>query len=237
MALTSRCGPRRRAEPTGSTCGKAALLHGADLKVRASARPAHTHRARPLARRRAARPHPVSPAALLARQAATRDGITLDGTAPHRAHRHAPRSPSLRSAPPRSTAPTRGGTTRDGSRRTADLALALIGAPVRLLVGRRTRSRAPAAQAALDTRSFVRDQTECCAVSSAHVSRHEPRPCPCGVGRSPTPASASHVELYWYHPYTNCICERTYGISNSGLELSSKESNSLQKGVTPLKRE
>ena len=57
----------------------------------------------------------VSPAALLARQGATRDGILLDGTAPHRAHWHAPRSPARRSAPPRSMAPTRGGIKRDGS--------------------------------------------------------------------------------------------------------------------------
>ena len=53
-------------------------------------------------------------------------------------------------------------------------------------------------------------------------------------------ASAMNRESRVLVPFFSlCIsyCERAYGISNSGLELSSKESNSLQKGVTPLKRE
>ena len=47
----------------------------------------------------------LSPAARLARQGATNDGISLDGTAPHHVYRHASWSPAPRSAPPRSLAP------------------------------------------------------------------------------------------------------------------------------------
>ena len=101
-------GPRRRAEPTESTCGEAANLHG-ESPLGAHARLPIMHALRPIAlvAARAASPHP----ALTHRRpphSAGRylcNGITLDGTAPHRAHRHAPRASASRASSPRSMAP------------------------------------------------------------------------------------------------------------------------------------
>ena len=112
MALTPSCGPRRRAGPTGSTCGEAALPHGESLKVRAHALPSHTLCARSLALRRAASPHP----------ALTRRPPRSAGHYPRR--HHARRHRSALCSPARTTlisatlsAATLNGTTRDGTTR------------------------------------------------------------------------------------------------------------------------
>ena len=108
LALTPRCTARaggrsqlNRPAARPRFCTAKALL------VRTHAFPSCTLCARSLSLRRAASPHP----ALTHRRpphSAGRylcNGITLDGTAPHRAHRHAPRASASRASSPRSMAP------------------------------------------------------------------------------------------------------------------------------------
>ena len=83
MALiTPSCVLCRKAEPTGLTCGEAAHLHES-LKVCARTR---SNLARSVSDRSRCGALPartlLSPAALVARQGTTHNGITLDGTAP-----------------------------------------------------------------------------------------------------------------------------------------------------------
>jgi hypothetical protein len=149
----------------------------------------------------------VSPAALLARQGATRDGILLDGTAPHRAHGH------MQHAHRRYAQYCHA--RRHHARR--HYARRLLGRAVDLCAGSHrpchseaagrqadSRSRAPDAPRPPWTRGrlFVTEPRALCR-EQGHVSRHEPRPCHCGVWPMCAASSPRH-----------CLCDSLASLRN-----------------------
>ena len=149
MALTSRCGLRRRAGPTGSTCGEAAFLHGKGPEVRAHIHPVRTFCARLLALRRVARPQlalmrrPPPLGRVLptttSRSTASLRFLLTDMQRAHRRHiqhRHARRHHARRHHVRRLLC------------RAVDLRWRSSASPVRLLVGRREADSQPCAPAA-----------------------------------------------------------------------------------------
>ena len=180
--------PRRRAEPTGSTYGQAALRFGRDAMVRAQFLSSCTLCARFLSCAALCQPAPCShpPPTSLGRALPT---TASHSTAPlrfklngmHNAHRrcahhlHAKRHHVF-------------GTTRDGS--TID-AFGPVGCACELPGGSRELAcvRLPL-HAAPDMCTRVHRRIGCCVESSADVSRREPCPCPCPYGLWPPRASA-----------------------------------------------
>ena len=134
MALTPRCGPPRRAGPTGSTCGKAALLHGKGFEVSAYAIPACTLCAQPPALRRrqpvaCSHPPPSSHGSAKATAPRSTAPLRIVLTGMHHAHRrHAHHRHAQRHNVRRYHAPQLRG-------HAVDLRWLSSAAPVRLLVG------------------------------------------------------------------------------------------------------
>ena len=164
-------GPRRTAEPTGSTCGEAAHLHSESLKVRARALPPHTRCARSLALRRAASPHP----------ALTRRHPRSAGRHPQRHHTRWHRSASSSTARTMLTGATLSPATvagnharRHHARRflaRCRRALPPLSASV-LSADKHAAVRLPA-QAGMDTRPSMHRSAARCTLNSAHMSRCE----------------------------------------------------------------
>ena len=178
MALTSRCGLRRRAGPTGSTCGEAAFLHGKGPEVRAHVRPARTLCARPLTLRRAASPQP----------ALTRLPSSLGRSVPwrrhharrhharrlrrHRAHRHHAHRHHVQRCLARWD-PRAAASCATAPRSMRSICLVQCERPVGSRESDTPAMRLPA-QAATGTRLSVHRCAALCTLSSEHVSLGEP---------------------------------------------------------------
>ena len=188
LALTPRCtAAHRRAEPTESTCGEAANLHG-ESPLGAHARLPTTHALRPIALVAArCQPAPCShlPPSTLGRalpatvsRSTAPLPIVLTGT--HHAHRrnaqrrHAQWHPRV--AASCATAPRSMRSSCLRSRCTASIQSA---------VGHACVCRPKPAQTHVRRCTTMPLVVPRCTVNSAHVSRCEP--CPCGVGSCAVP--------------------------------------------------
>ena len=184
MALTPRCGPRRRADPTRSTCGEAALLQGEGLKVRAHALLSRTLCARlPLTLPRTASPQPAL-TALLARQANEGDGLRSKApldvvlTGMHHAHRRcahhlqAQRHHAPKATAPRSTRSTCAGLSSAAPREAAGRQAEICSRALES-AGRRPGTHVPVRKPLY--RVLCREQCR------RELCVRVPCPCPCGV--------------------------------------------------------